>query len=142
VNLSLDDNSAQTFEGRFEDYVVVSVPVETPADLVAQIKDKLVEVFKTDQILVVTNNIAFWKGRKLSPKEAAEKIKIGEDYAERMAQALRSRIESRDRSGIRIIGGGDPGARHDGPSDGAGGEGAGNQEGEQESPPDNSSGNG
>jgi hypothetical protein len=123
-------------EGKLEDYIVVSVPETTSYEMAEDIKNRVMAVVKRP-VCVISHNVSVLRAVKLTPKEAAEVIKKGEDYAEQqLAQAQHAGDGDGSGPGLRVVGSGDSGASTNGGSESPDGGRDGNQEGGQENTPD------
>jgi hypothetical protein len=68
-------------EGGIDGVMVLSVPTNTPAKVAANVQEMVSKKFNQD-VLIVTHNIGFLKATKISPKEAAELVKMAQEPEE------------------------------------------------------------
>ena len=80
-------NQTHHIEGQLGQYVVVSVPECCNLERAEQIKNQVMELVKKP-VVVLSHNISLLKAVKLSPSEAAQVIKQGEEYAEQMLKTI------------------------------------------------------
>lgn len=116
-------------EGKFGEYVVVSVPESCNMARAEEIKEKVMALVKKP-VVVMSHNISLLKVTRLSASEAAEVIRKGEEYASRIEANIKALTDGRDRSGVPLLG--DSGSGENaGQSNPVGSESGGNQEGQQ-----------
>ena len=75
-------------EGAIDQYVVVSVPETTSYAQAERIKTEAIRL-TGKPACVVSHNVTFLRAVKLSPKEAAEVVKQGENHAARVENSIR-----------------------------------------------------
>jgi hypothetical protein len=118
-------------EGRFGDYVVVSVPESCNMARAEEIREKVMALVKRP-VVVLSHNISLLKVTRLSSSEAAEVIRKGEAYAERIEANIKALTGGGLRSGASESGNSDTG-KEPGQGESVGSEDSGNKEGEQKS---------
>jgi hypothetical protein len=77
------ENEDHYIEGKLGQYVVVSIPESCNEFRANEIKNKVMSLVKRP-VVVMTHNISLLKASKLSSSEAAEVIRKGEEYANRL----------------------------------------------------------
>jgi hypothetical protein len=87
------DSPNWVIEGKLEEHLVVSVPVDTSFESLQRIYKQLEQEFNMP-VCVVTHNMEFMVAQRLSRGEATRALKRIEDYAEDRRQAFEKEIAS------------------------------------------------